>query len=229
MGAYDQLRDRQTEYVRDAMRRGDRYAATSFVWSSNVVCLAAGDPARARADLASVVWSRPEDGLHLQHWFHVRALAELAMYEDDRAQIDGLVPQMRRFVGPAFAHVQAVATETRYQLARVAIRNGDAALARREIAALDRIRAPYIRGFVRLVHAAADATDGRTDGAREWLAGTIADAESCQMTTLAALARRRFAQLGNDASAVAAADVALAARGIADPRRFAQIFATWPE
>jgi hypothetical protein len=48
------------------------------------------------------------------------------------------------------------------------------------------------------------------------------------MTTLAALARRRFAELGDDAGAVAAADVALAARGIADPRRFARIFATWP-
>ncbi|MBL0214126.1 MAG: protein kinase [Myxococcales bacterium] len=228
MGAYDQLRDRQTEYVRDAMRRGDRYAATSFVWSSNVVWLAADDVARARSDLASVVWSRPEDGLHLQHWFAVRAQAELAMYEDDRAQIDALVPALRAFVGPAFAHVQAVATETRYQLARVAIRNGDAALARREIAPLDKIRVPYVRAFVRLVHAGADATEGKIDAAREWLAGAIADAESCQMTTLASLARRRFAELGSDGQAVAAADIALAARGIVDPLRFARMFATWP-
>lgn len=228
MGAYDALRDRQTEYVRDAMRRGDRYAATSFVWSSNVVWLAANDVTRARSDLASVVWSRPEDGLHLQHWFQVRALAELAMYEDDLAEIDALVGPLRAFLGPAFAHVQAVSTETRYQLARVAIRHGDAALARREIAALDRVRVPYVRAFVRLVHAGADATDGRIDSSREWLAGAIADAESCQMTTLAALARRRFAELGGDAKAVAEADVALAGRGIVDPLRFARMFATWP-
>ena len=84
MGAYDQLRDRQVEYVRDALRRGDRYAATSYVWSSNVVWLAADDADRARTELASVVWSRPEDGLHLQHWFNVARTAELAMYEDDR-------------------------------------------------------------------------------------------------------------------------------------------------
>ena len=227
MGAYGELRDRQTAYVRDALRRGDRYAATSFVWSSNVIWLAADDVDRARADLASVVWSRPEDGLHLQHWFQVRAQAELAMYEDDRTQIDALVPSLRAFLGPAFAHVQAVSTETRYQLARVAIRNGDAALARREIAPLDKIKAPYIRAFVRLIHAAAAALDGDTLAAREALAGSIADAEGCQMTTLVALARRRFAELGGDAHAIADANTAIAARGVVDPERFARMFATW--
>lgn len=228
MGAYDKLRDRQTEYVRDALRRGDRYAATSFVWSSNVVWLAANDVARARVDLASVEWSRPEDGLHLQHWFSVRARAELAMYQDDLGEIAALVAPLRAFTGPAFVHVQAVDTETRYQLARVAIRHGDSALARREIAKLDRVTAPYIRAFVRLVHAGADAIDGRVDAARERLAGAIADSESCQMTTLAALARRRMAELNNDGRALDEADAALRARGIADPHRFARVFATWP-
>ena len=228
MGAYDELRDRQTEYVRDALRRGDRYAATSYVWSSNVVHLAAGDPERAREDMATVTWSSPEDGLHLQHWFHVRARAEIAMYEDDRGEIDALVPQLRAFLGPAISRVEAVATETRYQLARVAIRNGDATLARKEIAKLDKVTVPYIRAFVRLVHAAAFALDHNPASARESLAGCIADAESCQMSTLAGLARRRFAELGGDQRAIADADAYLVTRGLADPERFARVFATWP-
>jgi hypothetical protein len=229
MGAYDELRDRQTEYVRDALRRGDRYAATSYVWSSNVVHLASGDSERARVDLETVTWSPPEEGLHLQHWFHVRARAEIAMYEDDRAEIDGLVPQLRAFLGPAISHVQAIATETRYQLARVAIRNGDAALARKEIAKLHKMEAPYIRAFVRLVHAAAHALEGNTAASRESLAGCIADAESCQMSTLAGLARRRFAELGDDPRSIAEADAYLVSRGVVDPERFARVFATWPE
>ncbi len=227
-GDYNELRDRHTEYVRDALRRGDRYAATSFVWSSNTVWLAADDCARARADLASVTWSDAADGLHLTHWFHVRAQTDLAMYEDDPAAMAALVPSLRAFLGPAFAHVQAVATETRYLLARIAIRSGDAARARKEIATLDRARAPYIRAFVRVVHAAADALDGKTDAAREALVGAVADAESCQMTTLALLARRRMAELGGDEAAIAATDVAVSERGIADPLRFARLFATWP-
>ncbi|NVB79819.1 MAG: protein kinase [Kofleriaceae bacterium] len=229
MGAYDRLRDQVVEYVRDAMRRGDRYATTSYVWSSNVIWVAADEVERARADLASVVWSRPEDGLHLQHWFHVRAQAELAMYEDDRTEIDALVPPLRAFLGPAFAHVEAVSTETRYQLGRVAIRNGNAALARKEVAAVARRKEPYIRAFVRLVLAAADVLDGKHDAAREQLIGAIADAESCQMLAVAALARRRFAQLAGDEAAVAEADAALRNRGIVDPERFARVFATWPE
>jgi hypothetical protein len=228
MGAYDRLRDRAVEYVRDAMRRGDRYATTSYVWSSNVIWVAADDVERARADLASVVWSRPEDGLHLQHWFHVRAQAELAMYEDDRAAMEAIISPLRAFLGRAFVHVQAVDTETRYQLGRIAIRNGNAALARREVAAISRRKEPYIRAFVRLVLAAADVLDGKHDAARDQLIGAITDAESCQMQAVAALARRRFGQLAGEDAAVADADAALRALGVVDPERFARVFATWP-
>ena len=44
---YRELAVRQRDYLRDAIRRGDRCAAASFQWSSNVVWLAADDPARA--------------------------------------------------------------------------------------------------------------------------------------------------------------------------------------
>ena len=149
------------------------------------------------------------------------------MYEDDLPEIDALVPALRAFLGPAFAHVQAVATETRYQLARVAIRHGDASTARREVAALAKIDVPFIRAFVRLIHAAAHVLDVKVVAAREALVGAIADAEISQMTTLAALARRRVAQL--DGEDVADADAVLAKRGLVDPVRFARMFATWPE
>ena len=228
MGLYDELRDRMAEYVRDALRRGDRYAATSYVWSSNVVWCAADDTARARADLASVTWSKPEDGLHLQHWFNVRAQFDLAMYEGDQAEVERIAPSLREFLGPAFVHVQAVATETRYQLARLAIMKGDAAGARRELAPLRKYDVPYIRAFVRLVLAAADVVEGKTDAAHEMLAGSIADAERCHMIALAALGRRRLAELGGDARVIDDANAALIARGITNPDRFARMFATWP-
>jgi hypothetical protein len=228
MGAWGDLHERQTEYVRDALRRGDRYAATSFVWSCNAMWLAADDAERAHADLVSVGWSAAADGLHLQHWFLVRARLELSLYEDDAAAIAVNARDIRAFIGPAFRHVQAVATETRYLLARVAIRNGDAALARKEIAKFRGEKASHVRAFVRGVLAAADALDGRVDSARELLAGAIADAEACQMTTFAALARRRAAELAGDDDAIAAADAVLASRGVVAPARFARVFATWP-
>src|SRR3569623_1018181 len=131
LGAYGELRDRLGVYTRDARLRGDRYAGTSYTWSSNIVWLAADDVARAKYDLESVTWSDPADGLHLQHWFLMRSGAELALYQDALADIDDLEPKLRLFLGSAFAHVEAVATETRYLLARFAIRRGDPAAARR--------------------------------------------------------------------------------------------------
>jgi hypothetical protein len=225
---YRELAVRQRDYLRDAIRRGDRYAAASFQWSSNVVWLAADDPARARAELAPDIWSAPEAGLHLQHWFRVRGLVELALYEDDAAAVARAALDIRPFAGPAFAHVEAVRTETLYLIARAAVVAGDAAAARKAIAPLVRVRTPYIRAFVRLVLAAIEALRDRPDRARALLRGAAADADGGEMPGIAALARRRLAQLDGDAAAVGEADLALAARGVTNPVAFARMFATWP-
>ena len=225
---YRELAVRQRDYLRDAIRRGDRYAAASFQWSSNVVWLAADDPARARAELAPDIWSAPEAGLHLQHWFRVRGLAELALYEDDPAAVARAAHDIRPFAGPAFAHVEAVRTETLYLVARAAVVAGDAGAARKAIAPLVRVRAPYIRTFVRLVLAAIEVMRDRPDRARALLRGAASDAEAVDMPGTAALARRRLAELDGDAAALAEADAALAARGVTDPVAFARMFATWP-
>jgi len=230
-GDYASLRERFVEYLRDALRRGDRYAATTFVWSSNVVWLAADDVARARADLASVTWSPPEDGLHLQHWFHVRAQLEIALYEDDRAAIDALEAPMRRFLGRAFAHVEAVSTETRFLLGRIAILRDDAAGARAAVAPLRKATVPYVRAWVRMVQAGAALVDGDRAGARALLTGAIADADGCGMDAIAALGRFRLGRLdgGSDGAAmVAEAEEALARRGVVSPARLGRVFATWP-
>src|SRR5262249_6092018 len=43
-GSFGQLRAKYVEYVRDAIRRGCRYAETTFRWSANVVWLASDEP-----------------------------------------------------------------------------------------------------------------------------------------------------------------------------------------
>ncbi|MEO8548846.1 MAG: AAA family ATPase [Kofleriaceae bacterium] len=227
-GQYGELRDRMVEYTRDALLRGDRYAATSYVWSSNIVWLCADDLERARAELATVTWSDPADGLHLQHWFHVRALAEIALYEDDRGALDRLEGRLVPFLGNAFRHVEAVATETRYLLARIALLRNDPRAARKIVRSLASRDTPYIRAFVRMIEAAAAVLEGKPRLARAALAGAVVDAEAIEMSGLAAMARRRAGELVGDAEAIVAADHELAAIGIVAPERFARIFATWP-
>jgi hypothetical protein len=228
-GDYRELAVRQREYLRDANRRGDRYAAASLQWSSNVVWLAADDPLRARAELTPEIWSPPGDGLHLQHWFRVRGLFELALYQDDADGVAAAAAQIAPFAGPAFAHVEAVRTETRYLLARAAIARGDGAAARAAIAPLARVRAP-LPARLRAPHPWPRSRcwpTGRREPARCSTAPPP-DADATDMIAIGALARRRRAELDGDGAALAAADQILASRGVIAPTAFARMFATWP-
>ncbi len=230
-GCFDRLRGQYLEYVRDATRRGDRYAITSFRWSANAVWLAADDLPRAHSELAAVSWSRPEDGLHLQHWFLARARAELSLYEADREGMRQAREQLHTFLSTPLAHVEVVRAETALELARIAIAEGNVDEARRALIRLRRERAPYLRGMTLLVEAGADQLEGRTDEARAHLADATALSEAAGMDVLSALARQRTGELlGGDLGARIATDAeaVLLRHGIVAPNRFARAFASWP-
>ena len=228
-GRVRQLRDRTVEYVRDALRRGDRYAATSFVWSSNVC----GWPPTISSEPApsshSVVWSRPEDGL-APPALVPRARASRARDVQGRSRRDRRRSCRRcaPFLGPAFAHVEAVTTETRFQLGRVAIRNGDAEVARREVATSSTARQP--------VHprvGAARARRGRRDrGQARRCARAARSGRSPTPRAADGDARRTRAppvrQLSGEPTRSPRQTTRCAPR-IADPERFVRVFATWPE
>jgi hypothetical protein len=230
-GTFDRLRAHYLEYVRDATRRGDRYAGTSFRWAENAVWLAADDPARARAELEAASWSPPEQGLHLQHWFLARAYAELALYEDDREAMkrarEGLMP----FLDTPLAHVEVVRADTALDLTRFAIVERDVASARKWLVRLRHEKAPYLRAWTLLLEAAADQLEGRTDNARKHLADATALCEAAGMQVISALARRRTGELmGGDLGAriITDADAVLHRHGVVNPVRFSRTFATWP-
>lgn len=231
-GAFDRLRGEYDEYVRDATRRGDRYAMTSFRWSANEVWLAADDPARAHAELAAASWSPPEDGLHLQHWFLSRARAELALYEDDRGAMGRAREELLEFLATPLAHVEVVRADTSLELARIAIVEGDVAEARRVLLRLRRERAPYVRALALLIEAATDELAGRPADARKHLADATALCEASGMDVICALARRRTGEMmgGDLGDRISAdADAVLVRHGIANPARFSRVFATWPD
>ena len=229
-GGFGELRSRYDEYLRDALRRGDRYAATSFRWSANVVWLAADDVVHAHADLEAATWNDPHERLHLQHWFHARAITELALYEGDDARLDEAEAGLRRFLGGVMDHVQIVRAETSVELARIAVRRGDAAGARAQLALFAHDRAPFLRAIASLLHAAVAALDGDRAAARRHLEDAIGSAGS-ELPVVAALARYRLAPLlGGAAGArlTAEAEATLLHHGVVAPPRFADAFATWP-
>ena len=230
-GAYGELRTRLDEYVRDALRRGDRYAANSYRWIGNLVWLAGDDPERAHADLDAATWSPREDGIHLQHWFQARARAELALYEDDPAALAALEDDLPRFLETrVLAHVQVVRFETALGLTRIAIRRGDAAAARRNLARMRNDQTSYLRAMATLCDAAVADLEGRRPAARALLERLVATTGK-DLPVAAALARRRLGAITAGAAGqrlIAEADAMLMHHGVVAPARFARAFATWP-
>ena len=229
-GGFGELRPRYDEYVRDALRRGDRYAGTTFRWSANVVWLAADDVERARAELEAASWGEG-DSLHLQHWFRARAVTELALYEGDDARLDRAEADLRRFLGGVLDHVQIVRVETSIELARICIRRGDVAGARQNVARIAGERSYFLRAIAELLEAAIAALEGDRARARAHLDQAIAHS-AFELPVIGALARRRLGQLTSGSAGarlVAEADATLLHHGVSAPARFAQAFATWPQ
>ena len=230
-GCFDRLRIHYLEYVRDALRRGDRYAITTFRWSANAVWLAADDVDRAHAELAAGTWSPPEEGLHLQHWFLARGRAELALYEADPGALGRVRDELTMYLATPLAHIQVVRVETAIELARIAILQRDVGAARAALARLRRERTPYVRAMALLAEAAADALDGRPVDARAHLTDAATLSVSAGMHVAAALARRRAGAMlggGEGARIVSDADAVMRRNGIVHPGRFARAFASWP-
>jgi hypothetical protein len=229
-GGFGELRPRYDEYVRDALRRGDRYAGTTFRWSANVVWLAADDVERAHAELEAASWSESER-LHLQHWFHARAVTELALYERDDARLAGAEAELRRFLGGVLDQVQIVRVETSIELARICIRRKDAAGARANLARIARDKSPFLRAIAELLEAAISILDNDRTAARAHLDKAISHA-AFELPVIGALARLRLGALTEGSAGarlVAEAEAVLLHHGVTAPARFAQAFATWPD
>ena len=235
IGAARELRRWLDDYVRDASRRGDRYAETTLSRSSNVVWLMEGSPDRARDDLERTSWTPPHGGFHLQHWYELRARCEIALYEGrlgetlSRAEL-GFAALKRSLL----TRVQTVRAETHWLRARLTIAMdgpGDAGRIRavaRAARRLDRERMPFISVWSLLLQAALACRAGQSDRAETLLGDTVDLAAEHDMPLCAAVARRRRGELvGGDAGVrlVAQGDESMRALGIHDPTRMVELIA----
>ena len=80
VGRYADLRRDHERLFREATQRGDEFLRTVLRRAMNIVCLVADEPERAQKDLDEAWWVPPDRAYHLQHWYELRARAELAIY-----------------------------------------------------------------------------------------------------------------------------------------------------
>lgn len=67
-------------YVRDALDRGDRFAAATMMRGFNQVWLYRDKPDVAERELAELQWAPRAVGYHIQHWYELIARSDIALY-----------------------------------------------------------------------------------------------------------------------------------------------------
>ena len=82
-------------YVREAHRRGDRYASVSLRARLVISSLVEDDPARGRAEVQDALaeWAPWKSYYTVQHFFALHSLCELSLYEGDAEQASRLVDE----------------------------------------------------------------------------------------------------------------------------------------
>jgi serine/threonine protein kinase len=122
LGRWGEMRLGLDVCLRDAARRGDRYAETTLARSLNIAWLVGGDPARARSELAVRGWAPPEGGYHIQHWYAHRAATEISLYEGDIAAAEATLATARAQLRRSFLlRVQTIRAEVTWLAGRVAL------------------------------------------------------------------------------------------------------------
>jgi tRNA A-37 threonylcarbamoyl transferase component Bud32 len=211
LGAFNDLRQAHAEYVRDAVRRGDRYAETTLVRVCNIMWLASGDPAQAERDLSRTTWPTPVGGfLNLQHWFELRALTEIDLYTGRRELRDGFDVLSTSLL----MRIQTVRAESLWLRGRILLACGGD---RKQVLALAnklaREKSASGRVWSLLLRAAVQQDRGL-------LAQAVAAADAGELGLCAAFARYR---LGSDERA--RAEEWMRSEGIADPAAMANVVA----
>jgi hypothetical protein len=238
LGELHELPHRIPAALREADERGDIYTATNLRSGLlNQRWLLEGDLAAARSQLELAVEQWVPEGFDLQGYNALLARANLQIYADQGPGADAIAlveTRWRELAGSLLMRIEqirieALALRARAHLAAAAAARDRhhrraASLARR----LFRERSSWATPLAELVAAGVACRGGDAAASIAHLGAAERAAEDCHMPLHAAAARRQRGLLvGGDEGAAAAreAERAIAARGVAEPGRWAAMLA----
>ncbi len=235
LGAHVEMRRSFDHYLRDAKRRGDRYVETTMRRLCSELWLVQDHPAGARENLGKATWMPPDGTFHLQHWYELRALAEIGLYEGHGPRaLQAAEPLLAQLSSSLLFRVQIVRAESYWLHARLLLAAANespepAALIRRAAKLARRIHRepiPCAQIWATMLDAALAARRGEDDRARALLEDAGNLAVETNMLLLAAAAQRcRGLLIGGDEgnNLIAAADDWMQRDRIRNPRAMAQM------
>lgn len=240
-GELAELARRVQIQLRDAVERGDRYAATNLRTSfTPMIRLADDDPHEARRDGAEAAREWSADGFHLQHYnFEIFVDGQISVYLGEPAiahrRITERWPVLRASLLTVIQHLRIEAIHVRARCALAAAldaRGSERAdwlsSARRDARRIAREVAPWARGWVELLRAGIAAVDGDRDRAVGRLREAVRHCEDSELQMFTAAAKRRLGELvqGDEGRAlIASADSWLRGQGVRDPQRWSAMLA----
>lgn len=121
-GRMRELCTRFDRYTADADRIGDRYLAANLRTYMSGVWQVRGDIARARRELEGVLDVWPGHTYQVQHFFHLYARCELALYEDaPEVAAQAMAAEEAKFLRSALAKVRGVRGEYAWITGRLSL------------------------------------------------------------------------------------------------------------
>jgi serine/threonine protein kinase len=237
-GEFKRLRVLFDDYLRDALRRGDLYTATTLNVAAGSVRFLDDDREAIRRELRNMRWSPREAGFHVQHFYELRLRGELALYEGQaRVALETLDARFRQLAHSLLPRIQMVRVEALHLRGRLLLAAADPPPAggrrgsrelHRIIRRLRRERVGYAALYAQLLSAAAALQRGRTTAAMSSLEEAISSAHDNDMRLHLAAAQRRLGALRGGANGhqlIANSDRWLRQEGVRDPERLLEVAA----
>jgi hypothetical protein len=223
--------------LESARERGNLYFEVELATRFSLVWLAADEPDASARETAEVNARWSARGFHRQHYNHLTARLQHALYRGATIEAWRLAEEQARAVRTSHWHrVQLMRVETAFLEARGALamasegRDGRRmrAVASRAAAHLARENSPWSVPMSRLVAATVAHLDGRESAAVEQLTGALEAFSAADMQLYAAVARRRLGALvggdrGRDLRRES--DAYMAAEDIRNPTAMARLIA----
>jgi hypothetical protein len=241
LGEYNELGRLLPLRVREALERGDRYAATNLrIRVGHLLALAEDDPARARRDTHEAIaeWSRL--GFQQPHLFALFADTDVDIYEErPRDGFDRVQRAWPEVMGSLLMRIEVFKMTMHALRGRAALATAERtrdpeerremiAAARVDAAGLRRLQVANAEPIAQLFEAAVHSLEGRLDEALRVAAEAEARFDAIGMVTVSVLMeRRRGEMLGGDAgqARISAADEDMRRRGVRNPRQMTYCFA----
>ena len=238
LGDFAEIRRRLPAALEGFAARGDLYAETNvrsrIAWFARLM---EDRPAEARKEAMEAIARWSHTRFHLQHYWQLTGLVEIALYEGNGAaawtEIEKSWPKLTatHLLRVQFTGVEAGHLRLRAALATMAAAGLDGEryrklqpLVTRELAALEKRRVAWVEPLLQLLRAGLAALEGDREGAAKLLATAAGGCDRVHLGLYGAAARLRLGQLQErEDDAARAARKHLRDQGAVRPERWCDV------